>query len=198
MPIEFNSPLGRKQMAESAQQKRFTVGSPDDQHDIPSQFVQQPTQQELEERLKQARYEALHGSRLTADSKKRIELISGIGRLTKDVPIDGMTFSLRTLKSKETQEAAITGELQQYKVESAFETRRQFVARALYKIDGNDLFLIIGDDSIESRLNFVDELDESVITHLFNEFDGLRLEAAKKYSIKNEAELKEVAEEIKK
>lgn len=190
MTVEVNSPLGRKKFAEQAPQKRFTVGSSED--------VMEPINESPLQEMQRLRAQAGGESRLSSESKKRIELISGIGRLTKDVLIEGTTFTLRTLKSKETQEATIAGVVQQYKVEEAFETRRQFISRALHKIDGHDLYMVIGSNDLESRLNFVDELDDSVITYLFDEFTKLRNESNAKYSLKTEQDVKEVAEEIKK
>src|SRR5438445_13226 len=87
--------------------REFNVGAPEDnieQHPAYTQNMQtqEMSVQEMENLVKKAREEKLSGlSKISDSAKKRIELLADIGRLTKDVKIGGITFSLRTLKAKE-------------------------------------------------------------------------------------------------
>lgn len=193
---EINSPISRLKLAQQSQ-RRFTVPQGHEDHD--HQSFEEPSISEIEQKIIQARHDKAKGiERLSPEAKKRVELVTGIGRLEKDVQIDDVTFTLRTIKSREMKEAMLSLIGIQYELEATFEKRRQLVARSLHKINGVELLLFLGDDSLESRLSFVDELDEYVTSKLFEEYVSLANEATEKYTPKTLDEAKEVAEEIKK
>ncbi len=199
MPAEFNNPITRRRIAQENQRKQFVVPDGNESNNNDS-FSEEPQMfSDVEEQIRQARKEKAQGiQRLTPEAKKRIEILSGIGRLNKDVEIDGSVFSIRTLKSKEMQLATLAGLEFTYEVESAFEKRKQYVARSLHKIDGADISLYLDSDSIEARLELLDQLDETVVTKLFEEYNILNKEAKKKYGISSEKDVKEVSEDLKK
>jgi hypothetical protein len=151
---------------------------------------------------KEARREQLsNAERISNPAKQRIELLADIGRLTKEVELAGHVFSLRTLKSKETREAA----LQSFNVnintqlEAGYEARRQQLARSIFKIDGHLFEDVIGSNSLETKLQFLDEkLEETIIVKLFDEFSKLKDDARAQFEIKTDTEAKEVAEDLKK
>jgi hypothetical protein len=206
---EFNSPNFKKTVPATGQRqlREFTVGDPEDfpQEQVSSQSFttqRQISREELmdiEQNMKEARREKQSTmNKITEHAKKRSEILANIGRLNKDVQLEGYTFSLRTLKSKETREAALQTFSVGTQLEANFEARRQQLARSVFKIDGHELIDVLGDDSIDARLKFLDDLEESVIVKLFDEFSALKEEARVKFSITTEAEAKEVAEDLKK
>src|SRR6266404_1825545 len=74
-------------------------------------FESRFTKEELEQlaldrdKLKNSRKEAqVQRNRIPEGIKRRLEILTGIGRLTDDVVVDGVTFSIRSLKPKENQE----------------------------------------------------------------------------------------------
>jgi hypothetical protein len=189
--------------------RTFNVPSPSQEElsgNIP-QNLMQPLSQEEELSIHQAKEaaraarEARQNSagRITTDGKTRIELLTSIGRLTKDITIGGSVFTLRTLKAKETREAAmetfIPGVTQ---LDATFEGRKQQLARSLVKIDNEDVGLVLGNDTLAYRLEFIEELEENVISKLWDEFQILKTEAKEKYGITTPEDAKVVGEDLKK
>jgi hypothetical protein len=209
---EFNSPNFKKTVPAAGQRqlREFTVGAPED---YPQEFPAEQAHQsfvsqremsreelmDIEQNVKEARREKQSTmNKITDHAKRRTEILANIGRITKDVPLEGYTFSLRTLKAKETREAALQTFNVPTQLEANFEARRQQLARSIFKIDGHELIDVLGNDSIEAKLAFLDDLEESVIVKLFDEFSALKEESRVKFGITTEAEAKEVAEDLKK
>lgn len=154
---------------------------------------------ETERVIKEARVAKLHGkSRLGEGARRRVEMLCGLTRSTRTADIDGTTFSLRTLKNKEMREALLIASQFDGTVESPFEIRKQLLARSLYEVAGTDITLFLGDSSLESIYEFLDEMDENLLTRLYSEYLLLADEATKKFSIKSEVDAKEVVEDLKK
>lgn len=156
---------------------------------------------QFEQDVKAARLEKTIGTPKISDgARKRIELLANIGRLTKDVSIGGVVFTIRTLKSKEARDAAtLTFTTSLTQLDASFEVRRQQLARSLIKIDGNSVGDVIGDASIEATLSFIeDELEDIVVNKLFDEFVSLKKEAQNKYGLNSNEDVKEVIEDLKK
>jgi len=154
---------------------------------------------EKERLVKEARVAKMHGKvRLNEGAKRRIEMLCGIIRTTKSVDLGGQIFSLRTLKDKEMREALLLASQYDGTVESPFEIRKQILARSLYEIAGTDAAIFLGDSSIEAMYEFLEEIDETVLTRLYSEYAILAEEAAQRYSIKTSEDAKEVAEDLKK
>ena len=189
--------------------KTFNVPPPSQEElsgNIPQNLIQ-PLSQEEELSIHQAKEaaraarEARQNSagRITTDGKTRIELLTSIGRLTKDIPIGGSIFTLRTLKAKETREAAmetfIPGVTQ---LDATFEGRKQQLARSLVKIDNEEVGFVLGNDTLAYRLEFIEELEENVISKLWDEFQIIKTEAKEKYGITTLADAKAVGEDLKK
>jgi hypothetical protein len=138
-------------------------------------------------------------TRIGDESKKRIEILGNIGRLTKDVVIGENTFSLRTLKAKETREAAMLAfATSRTELELSFAARQQQLARSIIKVDGNDFGLTIGSDDLDKKIAVIEDWEEIVVNKLFNEFMKLKNEAEAKYGISTVEEAKEVATDLKK
>ena len=219
MPPGITSPLGSKTYTATSSQRMVEI--PDEsEHSYPPQEVppgyvipersaspyQQPqayqqmhvSPAEAEAQIREARRQKVSGeSRITPGAKQRIEYLANIGRLNRDVVVDGATFTIRTLKNKEMRDSFLAAAaVEAY--DQMFEARRQQLARAMVAIDGKDIGLILGDESIEAKLNLIDEMDQNLITHLYSQFSLLNKEGDEKFSIKTDVEMKEVVEDIKK
>jgi hypothetical protein len=182
--------------------REFNVGMEETQtfpQQMPQQNIPQVLTPEIAAAAKEARREKINQEPRIADyGKKRIEILANIGRLTKDVEIEGYKFSLRTLKAKETQDAAIDTFKSSTQLEASFENRKQLLARSLFQIDGNNIDFVIGSNSISDKISFLEELEECVINKLFDEFSALRTEAESKYNMKTTKEAEEAGEDLKK
>jgi hypothetical protein len=195
----FDSPSFKKNYPQQthAPMREFNVGPPDE---FEPQSQQQLNTAEIEQKIEEARREKVNPVVKISDTgKKRIEILANIGRLTKDVPIGGISFSLRTLKSKETEEATraiFANSVTQ--LEASLEARKQQLARSIFKIDGQDIDFVIGSRVFDDKLAFIGELEDIVVDALWDNFTTLKNEARTKFGINNSEEAKEVIEDLKK
>lgn len=185
--------------------REFNVGGPEDETEGnmgPAMFNHQ-TPHELSaaerEELQRMRKEATSKApRIGDHARKRIELLANIGRLSKDVDIEGIVFSIRTLKTKETREATMSIFECKNDADAAFEIRRQTLARAINQIDGQDLELALGGSDFGLKLDLIDGMEDVVVGKLYNAFNDLRQEARTKYGLDSEQQAKEVVDDLKK
>jgi predicted nucleic acid-binding Zn ribbon protein len=180
--------------------REFNVGV-DEAEFQPAPQQNQMSVAEMEAAVRQARAEKVSGNTKIGElARQRIALLTNIGRLTRKVEIGGFSFSLRTLKNKEAKEATLATFNEDVKTElqASFESRKHQLVRSIYEIDGQDIALVLGDNSIETRLAFIDELEDSVFSRLFDEYIKLRNEAKAKCSINSEKDVEEVAADLKK
>jgi hypothetical protein len=153
----------------------------------------------VERKIAEAKTKRSSGaSRLSEGAKKRIEMLCGISRNFKEVDVDGNQFVLRTLKSKELLEALVSSAKLDGTISLPFQTRKELLARSLVKIAATDVYLFLGDDSIEARLEFLDELEEPIIEKLYREYTLLVDEVNNRYGLNESQVAKEVPEDIKK
>jgi len=198
--------------------REFTVGAPEEgevrqysfgptpQQSAVYQGPPQPQQHDMtlaeaEEAAREARKQKLANmNKIGDEAKKRIELLADIGRLTRDVIIGGYTFSLRTLKAKESKEAALaTFSTSITQLEASYEARKQQLARSIHKIDGEPLEVILGSKSLDDLMRFIeDNLEDVVVEKLWSEYISLKEESRTKYGINTSKEAEEVAEDLKK
>lgn len=127
------------------------------------------------ERLQSSRREShQQKNKIPEGLKQRLEILTGIGRLTEDIIVEGITFSLRSLKPIETQEIvkALIGVDTQ--IMQSLEYRDQVLARSIYKIDGQDIDVVIGSKVVEERVNFIkNTLEESLVVFLYEAYQKL-------------------------
>jgi hypothetical protein len=207
----MSSSFYRKSSENQSKLREFNVGDPADMPNIPMDYnmpqdAQQPSRSvgyELSpaerEELQRLRSEnANKGARVTDHAKKRIEILANLGRLTRQVEVDGISFSLRTLKGKEAREATMSIFDCKNDIEASFEIRRQTLARAIFEIDGQPIELAVGGSSLQAKLALIDEMEDVAIIKLYNEFNELRNEVQIKYGLQSEKEVKEVVEDLKK
>ena len=213
----IESPLGKVSYS-SGSKKVLTVDDPTSDHtsEVRSlssstgnisdeEFESRFTREELEElaanraQLKNSRKEAqVQRNRIPEGVKKRLEILTGIGRLSEDINVDGITFSIRSLKPKENKEIVEAAAKEDLAVSQAYEIRTQTMARSIYKIDGQDVDAVIESDKIEDKIKFVQEvLEESLLNFLYNKYQALLAQNNKKFGDMGKTEA-EVLENVKK
>lgn len=154
---------------------------------------------EIERQIRAAREAKRSGKeRLNDGAKRRIEMLIGMTRSIREVIIENNKFVFQTLNSKEMREAILLASAFDHTVQSPFEVRRQFLARSLTHIAGIEVAQFVGSNNLEDRLELIDNLDESLLNRLFEEYSLLVQESREKFSIKSVEDIKEVAGDLKK
>lgn len=169
------------------------------------EFESRFSREELEElaankdQLRNTRKEAaVQRNRIPEGVKRRLEILTGIGRLTEDVLVDGVTFSIRSLKPKENQDIIEAVAKKDLAVSQAYELRAQTMARSIYKIDQQKIESVIESDTIDLKISFVQEvLEESLLNFLYNKYQALLEQNKKKFGELGKTE-EEVLENVKK
>ena len=153
-------------------------------------------------------------------AKRRVEIITGIGRRTKEVTIqkpDGsgeVTFALRTLKGYENDKLAQVMENAKqirssqgkliFTPTSLGDVKTEALTHSLYLIDNQPIEIVLGivDYSLEEqeaqRKNLIREMDNILTSHLYREFQELTAETIDGYMPKSKKEAEEVVSEINK
>jgi hypothetical protein len=156
-------------------------------------------QVEIERQYQAARDAKKSGKeRMSDGAKRRIEMLVGMTRLTKTIDIDGTTYVLQTLKSKELRESIVAAAEFDGTVEFSFETAKQLLGRSLVQLAGVDIEQFLNSNELSVKLVFIEDLDQALLMRLYNEYVSLSNEAQEKYSIKTPEQAKEVIEELKK
>jgi hypothetical protein len=149
-----------------------------------------------EEAMKAAKQAKFAPTRLSMAAKARIDMLCGISRPVRECEVDGQKYVLKGLKTKENREALLAASAFDGTIESPFEVRKQLLARSLVSAGGADIDMLLGDGSMEARLELIDELPDEVATKLFDEYNKLCEETRAKYFPKTEAEAAEVISDL--
>lgn len=197
---EINSPLGRRAMA--MRQQVLTVPN-EAEPQAPVQERQitsfgMPKQIVLDDVNKIRQEKIAAQNRISPEAKKRTEFLLGLGNVFKDVPIGGVIFTIRSLNVTETKQVVRKTASEASNIDAFYVGREQVLARAICKIDGNDVYTVLGDDSVETMLAWIDEMQESVIIKLHDAYLDMINENKRNLTISGEEEAKEVVEDIKK
>jgi hypothetical protein len=136
-------------------------------------------------------------SPLTEYGRERVEVLTGLGRKTKAVTVEGVTFLLRTLSGKE-QRSCVAAANKVPTIEALFEGRKHQLAYAIIQVDGQDLDLVLGTNDFNAKLSFIEEMEENIIDHIYDKFSDLNAEVKKQFAPKSDKEVQEVVEDIKK
>ena len=186
---------------EIAEMRRRAGGPPISQEvlrDFQSKF-EEDDPAEVERQIRAAREARRTGKeRLNDGVKRRIAMLVGMTCGTREVDIDGNIFILQTLSSKDMREAIMRAAEFDGTVESPFEIRKQLLARSLTQVAGVEIAQFVGSNDLEARMSFIDEQHEALLNRLYGEYLSLTEEVKKKYSIKDAADAKELAEDLKK
>lgn len=136
--------------------------------------------------------------RLSDGARRRIELLIGMTRLTRDIDIGGQMYKLQTLTSQELRDAIVATAEFDGTVQFIFETRRQLLARSLTVVAGVEIDQFLNSRELEDRLYFIELLDHALLIRLYTEYVSLSKEAQDRFSPKTEEQVKEVVEDLKK
>ena len=154
---------------------------------------------EVERDVKRSREDKIRGhNRLNDGAKKRIDMLVGITRGTRVAEIEGNIYSFKTLKSKEMREVWMSCAEFDGTVQFPYELRRQLLARSLTQVAGVELAQFVGSDLLEDKLSFIDDADDLLLVRLYDEYLIMVRETKDRYTIKTEADVKEVVEDLKK
>lgn len=206
---EIESPLGKKSFPTTTTKRVFTVtdDTQDDNAPLPQsiEFQNNPGRQEVRltpeqfNELQARRKEAQSNQRKpTSEARQRVEILTGIGRLTKEVVIEEYKFTLQSLKSREMREIIKIVSQVAVPSEAMYEMRAQTLARSLVKIDDRPVGLVLGAATLEDIVEFINESEEHIVNQLFVAYNDMVKMHDAKFAVKNEQDAKEVAEEIKK
>ena len=154
---------------------------------------------ELEKNIFAAKKAKREGKeRLSDGARRRIEILLGMTRLTKDVEVGGNMYRVQTLTSQELRDAVVATAEFDGSVQFIFENRKQLLARALTMVAGVDINEFVNSNEIEARLEFIEMMDHALLLRLFTEYNNLAKEAQDRYNPKTENQVKEVVEDLKK
>lgn len=154
---------------------------------------------DMEMQMKAAREAKRTGkTRLNEGARRRIEMLVGMTRTTREFEVGGNVFALQTLNSKEMRAAIMEASNFDGTVQSPFEIRRQLLARSLTTIAGLETNQFVGSDQLEARLEMIDSLDESMLNRLYDEYLAMLTESREKYMVKNEGDASELIDDLKK
>ena len=157
-------------------------------------------------------------NRALQEAKRRVEIITGLGRKTKDVKIEtdegNLTFTLRTLKTFEqnclaqvvesVDRITLPSGAVSFTPTSMFKIKTEALSHSLFLVDGQSVDVVLGtanmdyEDQVASRKDLVREMDGALIDHLFLEYEELSKEAYDGYAPKTAEEAKEVVETVRK
>jgi hypothetical protein len=136
--------------------------------------------------------------RLTEGARRRIEMLLGMTRLTREVDIGGQLYKLQSLTSEELRDALVATAEFDGTVQFIFETRKQLLARSLTVVSGVEIDQFLNSRDLEDKLYFIELNDHALLSRLYNEYLELVKEAQERYSPKTEAQVKELVEDLKK
>lgn len=205
----FESPIGGRNFSSSSM-REFDVTDETGYHKSPKPMINEQDLRNFQSRVENhnadeerelmaARDARRTGKeKISEGAKRRIEILLGMIQTTKEVKIQDNIFVLRTLKSKEMREALVATSEYDGTVQTPYEMRRQILSRSLTHISGVEIEQFIGSNTLDSKMLFLDELDEALLSRLYQEYVDLNKISRDKYAINNENDVKEVVEDIKK
>ena len=219
----IESTIGQSNFQERTEggQRFWTVG------DESPQSPQEPVQQQRREispteaaNLRQAAQNRAQvaENRVFQEAQKRIEILTGLGRKTRDVEIeldDGViTFTLRTLKGFENKILLQLAESKDrvklpngrfgFTPTGLYDIKSETVALSLFLIDNQDVDIVLGtvntdfENKLDARRYLVGEMDNTLTEHLYLQYEILSKETQDGYVPKTAEEAKEVVETIRK
>lgn len=191
--------------------RNFTVGDESQQsidNEIRSPLPQKAPQtyEELENLRKQHTHT---DAEVAPEARKRIELLLGIGKLTKNVEVkmgkEVITYTLRTLKNKENASLiSIATRVQDGDATAFLALKVSTLAYAIESIEGVPMDAFLGlaglgeEDKFEQKKAFLEEMESSLVTFLYDEFSGLAEKGSNQYGISSVEKAEEVRGDLKK
>ncbi len=136
--------------------------------------------------------------RLSEGARRRIEMLIGMTRMTRDVEIAGQMYRVQTLTDQELRDAIVASAEYDGSVQFIFENRKQLLARSITLVAGVEIDQFLNSNELEARVALIENMDHALLVRLFNEYNGLAKEAQDRYVPKTPEQVKEVAEDLKK
>lgn len=196
-PMENGEPVVRRRQIPQVNTDQIRDFQAKMQREDMPVYEQDPA--EVERQIRQSREDRRSGrERLDAGAKRRIEMLVGMTRITRSVELEGNIFTLKSLRSKEMREALMYASEYDNTIQSPFEIRKQLLARSIIQVAGLEIEQFLGSNDIEAKYDFIDLMDESLMNRLYNEYLALVREASAKYAVKNENDVKEIVNDLKK
>ncbi len=154
---------------------------------------------EIERQFRAAREAKRTGKeRLNDGAKRRIEMLIGMTRHTREFDLGDTKFAIQTLRSIEMRESIVAAAEFDGTVQFSFEIRRQLLARAITAVAGIEIDQFLGSTALDSKLQFIDLLDESLLNRVYSEYLAMVREAKDKFSIQTAEDANQVVEDLKK
>lgn len=102
-----------------------------------------------------------------------LEILTGIGRLTQNVEIENIKFSIRSLKNKEMREILEKGLDAKTRFEEALLVRNYTLAYSIYKINDQPAELFMRTEDIDEKVALIDEMQSSIVSKLWEEYSKM-------------------------
>ena len=185
----MNDPIGRMKFAQKKESQVYSVEDSSDE-DVPKEIsTAQVNYMRAEALAKQQKV----NNTINKDSKSRIEAILGVRRKTVTTVIDGVSYTLQSLKLKETREILdrLSAIPAMTTISYGLYVKQFFLAYSLVSIDGVDVASIFGGNDIETKIEGLEEFDDNLLDLLWEQYQK------NKPQIKTEKEFKEVSEDLK-
>lgn len=148
------------------------------------------------------------------EARRRIEILTGLGRNTKEVEVAGIVFTLRSLKTFEQNSLdQVVASQKQVKLPDGnisftplgmYEIKIEALGHSLYMVDGQSVDVVLGtiNDEYEiqvgARKDLLNEMDGTLIDYLFVQYQTLAKETQDGYAPKTSEEVKEVVDAVRK
>ena len=203
---EIESSLGKK-VFDSGKRKILAVTDDSDDFDTrPLPESRMPAEiKNTEVRLTPEEYNAMQAQRASLrtnakkssfESKQRVEFLTGIGRLSKEITIEGYKFTLRSLKSGEMREVIKVVSQVEIPSEQMYEMRAQTLARSIFMIDDMPVQAVLGASDLDGVVDYINDTEEHIVNKLYETYTDMV--KSKNLVLDSAADAREVAEEIKK
>jgi hypothetical protein len=200
---DFQKPVMKKSVGSRGMREFPMVGGDEDmqeeftQYGNPGDLDPFEISAEEEEALRRARKEKVNPP-IAPKAKTRLEYLADIGKMTKDVTIGGITFTLRTLKAKEQRQVYLTLVDVTNKVDEIYNIKFNTLAHSLIKIDQQEIAVMVKVNSLMDKIKMLEDLEEIVTDQLYAAYQQLKTESDNQFSIKTDEDVKGVSEDLKK
>lgn len=222
---DINSPLGRFKIAQSSQPRKSYVVEdaemeeeishskrPNLSHEEAQSFFNEAFSdsnikgnmlsesnkisfKEIEQKRKNY---SLNKERISPEAKKRIEILSGLGRIIDKCDLDGVTFTMQSLKTSEQKDifASLFKGEDNDRISQHYKIRIETLARAVTHIDDQPFDLIVGSSDINIKKVLFEEMGDHSTDYLYSWYkNNIDKTASENYS---KEKMEEVVEDIKK
>jgi hypothetical protein len=135
-------------------------------------IVDDPTEnieEEVDYREIQRIKEEQKKEKINSVALSKLEFLLGISRKVVDVEVQGVVFTLKTLKNKEKQNIVLEAAKQESVLLQSFSVKDLTIAYSLFKINDELIDNIIG-SNINNKMEFIKEMDSNLVEKLWDEY----------------------------